>query len=244
MPRPILHSALVPLLRGYVLDDAHVDALLSATSGGVYPEAANQDDADSMARQYPTILAAANGSSATVGEAPPANLMQAEHITSPTFRFGKGSENELVGVHPGLVAVTRLALDMSSQDFVVYEGVRTLKAQVNNVHAGVSKTMHSKHLIQADGFSHAVDLVPYMNGRPTWDWDGCFRIALAMCDAALTRGVAHKLTWGGAWDRRLSDFATLGGSLKIADIKAAVEAYKIRHPGPDFLDGPHFEWEV
>jgi peptidoglycan L-alanyl-D-glutamate endopeptidase CwlK len=229
MTEPMLHSRLAQRIAQSGARKEEVLAIIRDSSGGVLPEGWDGKPVTLMLKS--SVEELTNTASA----------MPSKHSN---FRFGKGSENELVGVHPGLVAVTRLALDMSAQDFVVYEGVRTLKAQVNNVHAGVSKTMHSKHLIQADGFSHAVDLVPYMNGRPTWDWDGCFRIALAMCDAALTQGVAHKLTWGGAWDRRLSDFATLGGSLKIADIKAAVEAYKTRHPGPDFLDGPHFEWEV
>ena len=61
-----------------------------------------------------------------------------------------------------------------------------------------------------------------------------YDIAAAMRGAALIRGVV--LTWGGVWDRRLNYLpATAAG------LKAAVEAYKVRHPGVDFLDGPHFE---
>jgi len=59
-----------------------------------------------------------------------------------------------------------------------------------------------------------------------------------MDQAATELGIAHLITWGGAWDRKLSDF---GGNERA--YQAEVEAYKIRHPGKDFIDGPHFEIE-
>lgn len=148
------------------------------------------------------------------------------------FKFGAGSMKELKGVNSTLVSVATLALRYSTQDFVVYDGIRTIKEQTAHVKAGTSKTMQSKHL---DGL--AVDLVPYINGKPTWDWDGCCRIAMAMDKAASELGVAHKIRWGGAWDRTLADFGDNADSYR-----KEVEAYKARHPGPDFLDGPHFEW--
>jgi peptidoglycan L-alanyl-D-glutamate endopeptidase CwlK len=44
------------------------------------------------------------------------------------------------------------------------------------------------------------------------------------------------LTWGGVWDRRLNDLPA-----DADGIEAAVKAYCARHPGPDFIDGPHYE---
>ena len=152
------------------------------------------------------------------------------------YRFGMGSIKEQAGVHPILLAVANRAIQITTQDMVFYDGVRTLKEQTANVKKGVSKTMLSKHLPQKDGYSHAMDLVPYINGKPTWDWEGCYRIALAVDQAATEQEVAHLITWGGAWDRRLSDF---GGD--VTAYKREVEAYAARHPGKDFLDGPHFE---
>src|SRR3546814_9290907 len=58
-----------------------------------------------------------------------------------------------------------------------------------------------------------------------------------MDQAATELGLASKIRWGGAWDRVLSDF---GGS--IDSYREECEAYAKRHPGKDFLDGPHFEW--
>lgn len=152
------------------------------------------------------------------------------------YKFGMGSLKEQEGVHPILLAVANRAIQITTQDMVFYDGVRTLKEQTANVKKGVSKTMNSKHLPQKDGYSHAMDLVPYINGKPTWDWEGCYRIALAVDQAATEQEVAHLITWGGAWDRRLSDF---GGD--VTAYKREVEAYAARHPGKDFIDGPHFE---
>jgi peptidoglycan L-alanyl-D-glutamate endopeptidase CwlK len=147
------------------------------------------------------------------------------------FKLGASSQRELVGVNSDLVAVTVLALKYSLQDFTVYDGLRTVKEQQTHVKNGTSRTMQSKHL---SGL--AVDLVPWINGGPVWDWDGCYKIACAMDLAATELGVAHRITWGGAWDRRLSDF---GGDPSA--YAKEVQAYKERHAGKDFIDGPHFE---
>lgn len=147
------------------------------------------------------------------------------------FVFGARSEAELKGVNPTLVAVTRRALVLSTVDFGVYDGIRTVAEQRAHVAAGNSKTMASKHL---DGL--AVDLVPFIGGRYVWDWNGCYSIALAMDKAATEMGVADRITWGGAWDRRLSDYGN-----DPAAYRREVDAYKARHAGPDFIDGPHFE---
>ncbi len=44
------------------------------------------------------------------------------------------------------------------------------------------------------------------------------------------------LIWGAVRDRRMSQY---GGSPTA--LKTEVEAYKVRHPGPDFIDGPHYQ---
>ena len=73
--------------------------------------------------------------------------------------FGALSRSNLVGVHPRLVAVAdRVVLVWDCQ---VTDGTRTVEEQRQNVAKGVSKTMDSKHLIQADGFGHALDINPF-----------------------------------------------------------------------------------
>ena len=42
---------------------------------------------------------------------------------------------------------------------VIIESLRTVAQQQAKVAAGVSQTMRSKHLAQADGFAHAIDVV-------------------------------------------------------------------------------------
>ena len=55
-----------------------------------------------------------------------------------------------------------------------------------------------------------------------------------MDKAAIELGV--KLRWGGVWDKTMVEY---GGSAELVD--AEVTAYCIRHPGLDWLDGPHYE---
>ena len=147
------------------------------------------------------------------------------------FKLGAASLKELEGVDSLLVSVVKLAITITEQDFTVYDGIRTVKEQMTHVKNGTSKTMQSKHL---DGL--AVDLVPWVNGKPVWDWKRIYPIAFAMDRAATLLGFADLITWGGAWDRKLSDF---GGSPEA--YKRETELYADRHPGKDFLDGPHFE---
>lgn len=150
------------------------------------------------------------------------------------YKLGSKSKETLVGVHPQLVSVVERAIQLTTQDFRVHDGVRTLAEQEALVKKGASKTMKSKHLPQADGFSHAVDLVPLVNGQLRWEWPCIFQIAVAVDQAATELGVM--LRWGGVWDKLMTEY---GGSPEA--MAREVEAYCKRHPGPDFIDGPHFE---
>lgn len=151
-----------------------------------------------------------------------------------SFSLSARSRAELKGVHPDLVAVVERAIALTAQDFCVHDGTRTLEQQKALVRAGASKTLNSRHLIREDGFGHAVDLVPWIGGKPRWDWKPIYLIAVAVRRAAVEQGIS--LTWGGVWDRRLADLPQTA-----VGIEAAAKAYCARHPGPDFIDGPHFE---
>ena len=114
------------------------------------------------------------------------------------FKLEKRSEERLVGVNPALVAVVRRAIELSTVDFTVLEGKRTLERQQELFDQGRTKpgkivtwTMKSKHL---DG--DAVDLVPFpVDWNDTKKFDA---IAKAMFAAASELGV--KLRWGADWD--------------------------------------------
>lgn len=154
-------------------------------------------------------------------------------IRDSNFKFSAASLAELKGVKQELVDCVKLALKLSTQDFTVFDGIRTLKEQQQHVANGTSKTMQSKHL---QGL--AVDLVPWIGGKLVWDWEGCYKIAMAMDEAATQLGIADKIRWGGAWDRTLADFGSLD-SWKAYE--SEVRAYHAR-TGKSFVDGPHFEW--
>ena len=116
------------------------------------------------------------------------------------FLFSNRSLKNLVGVHPDLVLVVRRALEITTQDFVVIEGRRTVERQQELVAKGKSKTLNSRHLT-----GHAVDLIPYPpNGDfdsdgifNIDDWDAYRPIAEAMKRAAKEYGIT--IEWGGDW---------------------------------------------
>ena len=132
------------------------------------------------------------------------------------FQWGPKSTSELAKVLPKLVDCATLALTRySTQDFMCYDGIRTLVEQRHYVAIGTSKTMESQHLPQADGFGHAVDLVPVVGGIPKWDWGLIYSVAKAMWEAANQLGIAKNIRWGGAWDRVLSDFTDHTDFMKV-----------------------------
>lgn len=157
------------------------------------------------------------------------------------FVLGAKSRAELQGVTPPLVRAVEAAILRSRQDFSVHDGLRTPAEQANYVRAGTSTTMDSKHIKQADGFGHAVDLVPFINGKLRWEWPAIYPIAAAVRAVAIEQGV--RIRWGGAWDRTLNDLpATPEG------LEDAVEAYVARRKKAGakkvFIDGPHFEIQL
>lgn len=149
------------------------------------------------------------------------------------YVLGQGSLNELKGVHPDLVKVVKRAIELTAIDFAVHDGLRTLEEQKKLVARGASKTMNSMHRQQKDGYGHAVDLVPYV-GKLRWEWDLIWPIAHAVDIASTELGV--QVVWGAVWDRTFNQY---GGSINA--LKKEVEAYKVRHVGSDFLDGPHYQ---
>lgn len=106
------------------------------------------------------------------------------------YKLSQRSMQHLSGVHPDLVAVVKRAIEITTQDMMVIEGVRHINRQRELVAKGASKTMNSRHLT-----GHAVDLAPY---PVNWDWEYFYPIADAMKAAADELGV--DLEWGGDWE--------------------------------------------
>lgn len=145
------------------------------------------------------------------------------------FKFGQKSLEELKNVHPDLVAVVKKSLVYSVQDFTVHDGVRSLEEQKQLLAKGATKTLDSRHIT-----GHAVDLVPYINGKVRWEWPPIFLIAEAVRMAAKELNIP--LRWGGAWD---VDFTT--SDVAPEDLMSDYSARIKRQGKRPFLDGPHFE---
>lgn len=120
-----------------------------------------------------------------------------------TYRLSSRSLGNLKGVHPDLVNLVKLAIQVTEQDFFVGEGVRSVERQRHLVASGASQTMNSRHLT-----GHAVDLHPYPykgdhdgDGIPNSDdWDAYEPIVLAMRQVAKEQGVDLTHGWDWGWD--------------------------------------------
>jgi peptidoglycan L-alanyl-D-glutamate endopeptidase CwlK len=120
-----------------------------------------------------------------------------------SFKFSTTSKNNLIGVHPDLVKVVERALELSSVDFKVVEGVRSPARQRMLYAQGrttpgkiVTWTLNSNHFKKADGYGHAVDLLP-----APYDWEETKPfdlVAKAMFAAGKELGV--EIRWGADWD--------------------------------------------
>ena len=112
-----------------------------------------------------------------------------------TYRFGARSESRLEGVHPDLVRVVRRALELSTVDFSVTEGLRTKERQAELFKDGKSKTLNSRHIT-----GDAVDLYPVSKAGKDLAPADFAPIVKAMRAAAAELGipVVHGADWG--WD--------------------------------------------
>lgn len=137
------------------------------------------------------------------------------------FQFSQRSRDRLADVHPDLVRVVERALEITPVDFMVVEGVRSDEQAFINYGKGrtveecaaksvpakyaqpsldkvtwLKDPLATKHRRQADGFSHAVDLLP-----SPYDWKAAEpfdQLAMAMRVAAGELGV--HIRWGADWD--------------------------------------------
>ena len=144
------------------------------------------------------------------------------------FNLSQTSLDKLKGVNPALVEVVKRAIQISKQDFAVNEGLRTIERQRQLVNSGASQTMNSRHI---GGF--AVDLVPIVNGKVSWDWRYFYAIAEAMQAAAKELGI--NVRWGGCWEV----INNKSGTAESWVDNYGAERRKLGKKA--FTDGPHFE---
>ena len=151
------------------------------------------------------------------------------------FKLSDRSLKKLEGVHPDMVATVKRAIELTTVDFGVTYGVRTLEEQKKLYASGRSQTMNSRHLIQGDGYSHAVDLVAYDGSDVIWEINVYDNIADAMAEAA--NEVGCKIKWGAAWS--VGNIAAYVGTMEDA-MNEYVDLRRSQGKRP-FIDGPHFE---
>ena len=146
--------------------------------------------------------------------------------------FGPKSLAELAGVKPQLQRLAHRALALTAQDFSITDGLRTMAEQQELLARGATTTLNSKHLT-----GDAIDAVPFIGGKPRWEWPPTYHVAAAVQLAARELGIL--IRWGGVWDRTLNDLPT-----GAAQLEEEVNAYVVRRKKLGrraFIDGPHFE---
>lgn len=109
----------------------------------------------------------------------------------------KRSLDRLKGLHPDLVRVVIRADSIGALDFQVGEGLRDATRQRALFAAGATTTMNSRHIADARGVGHAVDLVVLVAGRVRWDWPLYHRLGALMQHAAEELHIP--IEWGGNW---------------------------------------------
>ncbi len=154
-----------------------------------------------------------------------------------TFAFGAKSLSFCTRVDPRMMAVAKLAITLTEQDFgFTAEQSRTVAEEAALMAKGFSHTMHSHHLINdgsltwektpsATGFSGAIDAVAWDGTKFVWEWPRQYVIAAAFKAASIRLNTP--ITWGGCWGKLMSEIP--------GDDAAAMHAVQ------NGFDGPHFE---
>jgi hypothetical protein len=145
-----------------------------------------------------------------------------------TFKLSQKSLSRLQGVDERLVKIVHEAIKITTVDFAVGEGLRTLERQKQLVAQGKSKTLNSKHIT-----GNAVDLWAYVNNTISWKETYYYDIGQAMRDSAIKQGV--KLRWGAVWDKPLND-------IRNTELEPSLYVQRRKDAGKKaFLDFVHFE---
>lgn len=148
-----------------------------------------------------------------------------------SFQLSTRSLTKLQGVDEHLVVVVRRAIEITSVDFGVVEGLRTRERQIELFEKGASQIR--------DGGKHvegkAVDLMAYLGDRGSWELNLYDNIADAMKQAAIENNVAVR--WGAAWN--VEDIRMWRGTMEEA-MNYYIDTRRKQNKRP-FIDAPHFE---
>lgn len=148
-----------------------------------------------------------------------------------TFALSTRSLTKLQGVDERLVKIVRRAIQITTVDFGVVDGVRTPEQQMEYFKKGVSQiAVGGKHV---EG--KAVDLMAYIGDRGSWELNLYDNIADAMKQAAIEQNVA--IRWGAAWN--VDDIRLWRGTMEEA-MNFYIDTRRKQGKRP-FIDAPHFE---
>jgi peptidoglycan L-alanyl-D-glutamate endopeptidase CwlK len=117
------------------------------------------------------------------------------------YFLGRTSRRNLYTCSINIQKVIFEAISRGLIDFSVIEGIRGKAEQNRYFKIGKSKVEwpNSKHNVKRDGLlSLAVDLVPYVNGKSSYDVRHCCYLAGIIISVAASMGIV--LRWGGNWD--------------------------------------------
>lgn len=134
-----------------------------------------------------------------------------------SYPFGEHSRRELLTAVEPLQRVFNKVSEF--RNCSILDGVRSVEQQKLNVAHGLSKTMDSKHLPNAEGKSEALDVAPYPQRwddseqirMTTWEVDQVYFAGFVMGIAAM---LGVELRYGGDWN---SDDAKIGTGFRDLD---------------------------
>jgi peptidoglycan L-alanyl-D-glutamate endopeptidase CwlK len=144
-----------------------------------------------------------------------------------SFRLGTVSQSRLIHCDLDLARTIRRGIELTEVDYSVFETLRELERQRELVAAGLSRSLDSHHLPGPDGKANAADLVPFIAGQMRWLRPASIKVAEAMHKAQ--RYTSAPVTWGGVWDRELSQ---LDPSDLDGESDRYIERWRKKRPRP------------
>ena len=110
------------------------------------------------------------------------------------FVFSLTSQRRLEGVKPELVKITNRALYLSTVDFGIASGVRTMAEQQELVATGKSQTLNSKHLT-----GDAIDFIAIDPETKQGSYDELLMTTVAEAFFRAAGEDEVGINWGGHW---------------------------------------------
>lgn len=148
-----------------------------------------------------------------------------------TFQLSTRSLTNLQGVDERLVRVVQRAIEITTVDFGVVEGVRSQERQIELYEKGASQIREGGKHVEGK----AVDLMAYIGSRGSWELNLYDNIADAVKQAAIEANVAVR--WGAAWN--IDDIRLWRGTMEEA-MNFYIDTRRKQNKRP-FIDAPHFE---